>query len=131
LTPDTLNTNITNAGLGVFIVNAISEPPQTLYFKAALDATTSVLMAEVAALALAAIITNKLGLQQVTFLSDNQQLANFLNEQDQSNPLDWRMKYCTQIFGNSITQRHSTIHRIHRTQNQTADDLARQVLAQS
>jgi len=36
-------------------------------------------MAEAAAVALATTITNCLGLQQVFFLSDNQQLVHFLN----------------------------------------------------
>jgi hypothetical protein len=45
-------------------------------------------MAEAAATALAALITDQLGFQQVNFLSDNQQLVNFHNEQDHTNPLD-------------------------------------------
>ena len=63
---------------------------------------TSVLMAEAAAIALAAIVTDRLNLQQIHFLSDNQQLVQFLNDVDQGNPPDWRIKHFTQVF--TITQ---------------------------
>jgi hypothetical protein len=115
----------------MFIVNTNSQPVQTIYVKATLSEATSVLMAEAAALALAALITDKLGLRQVTFLSDNQQLVNFLNNQDQTNPLQWRIKYYTKIFCNSTAPRNTRTHRIHITQNQTADALARQALVES
>jgi hypothetical protein len=61
----------------------------------------SVLTAEAAALALAALISERLGFQQVNFLSDNQQLINFLHDSDNANPPDWTMKYYTQMFYNS------------------------------
>jgi hypothetical protein len=60
----------------------------------------SVLVAEAAALALAAIITDRLSLQQVDFLSNSQQLVHFLDGQDQTNPSERRIKYYTQIFSN-------------------------------
>jgi ribonuclease HI len=83
-----------------------------IYIKATLDATASVLMAEAAALALAAIITDRFGLQQVDFLSDSQQLVHFLNGQDQTNPPERRIKYYTQIFSNFTGQRNTRIRRI-------------------
>jgi hypothetical protein len=55
----------------MFIVNTNSQPVQTIYVKATLSEATSVFMAEAATLALVALITDKLGLRQVTFLSDN------------------------------------------------------------
>lgn len=131
ISPDSLSTNLRNAGLGVFIVNAHLQPVQTIHVKATLNAATLVLMAEAAALALAAIVTHKLGLHRVTFLSDNQQLVHFLNDQDQSNPPEWRIKYYTQFFGNFSSQRNTRICRIRRGQNQTADTLARQALIDS
>jgi hypothetical protein len=67
-------------------------------------------MAEAAALALAAIITEKIALQRVNFLSDNQQLVNFLNAQDQTNPPEWRIKYYTQIFYNSTAPRNTRLY---------------------
>jgi hypothetical protein len=91
-----------------------------------MKATTSVLMAEAAALALVATITNIFGLQQVSFLSDNQQLVYFLNAPDQANPPDRRIKYYTQIFINLSTSGGNRIHRIKRDQNYTADTLAKQ-----
>jgi hypothetical protein len=71
--------------------------------------TSSVLMAEAAALALAATVTTLLDLQQVPFLSDNQQLVHFLNAPNQANLLDWRIKYYTQTFINlSTAAAHTT-----------------------
>jgi ribonuclease HI len=131
LSHDTLPTNIRTAGLGVFIVNTLLQPAQTIYVKATFLAATSVLMAEVAALALAAVITEKLGLQQVTFLSDNQQLVNFLNHQDETNPPEWRIKCYTQIFCNSTAPRNTATRRIQRSQNQTTDLLGKQGLNES
>jgi hypothetical protein len=54
-------------------------------------------MAKAAAIAMAALITDQLGFQQVNFLSYNQQLVNFLNEQNHTNPPNRRMKYYTHI----------------------------------
>jgi ribonuclease HI len=89
----------------------------------------SVLTAEAAALALAALISERLGFQQVNFLSDNQQLINFLHDSDNANPPDWTMKYYTQMFYNSTQSRSILTRRIQRAQNQAADALAKQALA--
>ena len=88
-------------------------------------------MAEATAMALAAIITRRLNLQLIIFLSDNQQLVHFLNAPDQTNPPEWRIKRFTQMFTNFTGQRHARILRIQRTQNQTADVLARQAFLES
>lgn len=121
---------VSTAGLGVFIVNTHFRPVQTIYVKATLNAATSVLMAEAAALAMAALITHKLGLQ-VNFLSDNQQLVHFLNDQDQTNPPEWRIKYYTQVFCNFTAPTNTRSYRIQRTQNQTTDALAKQAPIES
>jgi len=103
---------------------------QTIYIKAIMKDTTFVLMAEAVALALATTITNLLGLQQVSFLSDNQQLVHFLNAPNQANPPDRRIKYYTQTFANLSTVVVNRIHRIKRDQNCMADTLARQSFIQ-
>lgn len=112
------------ASIGLFIINTQVNPVQTIYIKARMIGTTSVLMAEAAAIALAAVVTQRLNLQQVHFLSDNQQLVHFLNASDQANPPEWRVKPFTQMFTNSTTNTNKTIRKIHRSQNQTADTLA-------
>jgi hypothetical protein len=61
---------------------------QTIYIKALMKGTSSVLLAKAATLALAATATNLLDLQQVSFLSDNQQLVHFLNAPNQADPPD-------------------------------------------
>ena len=66
--PDLPSLTPRNAGIGLFIINTQVQLAQTIYIKALMTATTSVLMAEAAARALAAIVTDCLGLQQVTFL---------------------------------------------------------------
>ena len=67
-TPDLPSLTSRNAGIRLLIINTQVQPAQTIYIKALMTATTSVLMAEAAARALAAIVTDCLGLQQVTFL---------------------------------------------------------------
>lgn len=91
---------ITDAGIGVLIVNPQVQPTQTIYIKAKLTGSSSVLMAEAAALALAAAVTDCMNLDNITFLSDSELLVQFLNAADQSNPPDWRIKYYTQLFSN-------------------------------
>lgn len=86
-------------------------------------------MAEAAALALAAMITQRLSLQGVNFLSDNDQLVRFLNALDQTHPLDWRIKHFTQVFSNHTAQAGARILKIQRSENHTADVLARQALS--
>jgi hypothetical protein len=71
-----------NAGLGLFIINTQVQPAQTFYIKAKMTEATSVLMAEATAMALAAIITHRLNMQPIIFLSDNEQLVHFLNAPD-------------------------------------------------
>lgn len=88
LTPNNLSPNSRNAGLGVFITNTQTHPMQMICIKAMMESAVSVLMAEAAALALSALVTDALGFQLVTFLCDNQQLVCFLNAQDQTNPPD-------------------------------------------
>ena len=48
----------------------------------------SVLMAEAAALALAAVLNDALNFDNTAFLSDCQQLVDFLNQNDHTHPPD-------------------------------------------
>ena len=64
------------AGLGVFIINT-SGPQTLLAFVQAHITVDSVLMAEAAALLLAASIVQQLGFTNATFFTDNQSMANF------------------------------------------------------
>lgn len=128
-TPDSSSNTATDAGLGVLIINNHIRPAQNFYIEALFLGSTTVLMAEAAALALAAIIIQSLNLQGVKFLSDNEQLVLFLNDPDQSNPLDWRIKHFTQQFSNCAAQTGATIFKIDRINNQTADTLAKQALS--
>jgi len=79
-------------GIGVFIINTQVSPPLSIFIKAAMQNSTSVLMAESPAMMVAAMLLQKLNLQEATLLSDNQQLVHFLNRADLSNPPDWRIK---------------------------------------
>ena len=101
-------------------------PPQNVYIKTAMKDSTLVLISEAAALALAVTVTDRLQLNHINFLSDSQQLVQFLNSSDHSNPPDWRIKPFTQI----ITQGRSTSIgvKVSRNMNHTADLLARQTL---
>jgi ribonuclease HI len=131
LTPDLQSLQPRLAGIGLFIINTQVQPTQTIYIKAKMMGATSVLMAEAAAIALAAIVTDRLNLQQIHFLSDNQQLVQFLSAVDKGNPPDWRIKHFTQVFTNHTRHGDKRILKVHRSQNQTADNLAKQALSQS
>jgi ribonuclease HI len=129
--PDQPNMQPRKAGLGVFILNLQEQPAQVLYITAAIYDCSSVIMAEAAGLALASAITANLNLTGVNFLSDSEQLVRFLNQQEHSNPPDWRIKPLTQIFINNATATASKVYKVHRTLNTTADSLARQALQAS
>jgi len=58
--PDSLTHNIRPAGLGIVIVNTQVHPESRIHIKAVLDDTSSVIMAEAAAIALAAKILTAL-----------------------------------------------------------------------
>jgi ribonuclease HI len=127
--PDNQAHDPRDAGLGIFIVNNQVNPPLSIFIKAAMRSSSSVLMAESAAMALAAKVLEKLQLQQATILSDNQQLVNFLNGTDLAHPPDWRIKPYTQLIHASVHTTSTCIRRINRRQNQMADSLASQALS--
>jgi hypothetical protein len=83
-------------------------------------------MAEAAALALAAIIADRLHYNDVTFLYDCQRLVHFLNSTDLTNPPEWQIKHDTQMYINSTGTRQSKIFKISRDLNVTAGTLAKQ-----
>jgi hypothetical protein len=85
-------------------------------------------MVEVAALTLATAITERMHLCHINFLSDNQELVQFINTTDHSNPPDWRIKPITQLFLNYTQQRSTRTFKIKRCLNETADTRARQAL---
>jgi ribonuclease HI len=91
-TTDSHNSSHKPAGLGIFIVNTDINPPFAIFIKAFLQVSSSVLMAESAALALAIYICRNMNLQHVNFYSDTQLLVDCLNGPDSSNPPDWRIK---------------------------------------
>jgi ribonuclease HI len=124
--PDNPTMSNRKAGLGILFVNTQVQPAQTIFIKAQFTASQSVLMAEAAALAIAATLNDSLHFDSTTFLSDSQQLVHFLNQQDQSHPPDWRIKFLTQSFTNYSVRRRATILKISRNLSATADGLARQ-----
>jgi hypothetical protein len=91
----------------------------------------SVIMAEAATLALAALINDWLNFNYTTFLTDCQQLVHFLNQQDQTHPPDWRIKFFTQSYTNYSNHRRAKVLKISRNLNATADGLARLALLES
>jgi len=120
-----------SAGLGIFFVNSQVQPTQTIYVKAKVSGIHSVIMAEAAALALAATINDRLSFHNTTFLSDCQQLVHFLNAADQEHPSDWRIKSYTQLFKTRADHRQAKILQINRNLNTTAHTLARQAFTTS
>jgi putative N-acetylmannosamine-6-phosphate epimerase len=80
------------AGLGIFIVNLQVQPTNYIYIRASLQETHSVISAEAATIALAAVVLHRMDHHQVSFLSDCAHLVDLLNSYDHSNLPDWRMK---------------------------------------
>jgi ribonuclease HI len=104
------------------------QTPNTIYIKAILKDASTVIMAEAAALALAAFIATKMEFTQVSFLTDSSQLVTFLSAADHNNPPDWRMKTYTQIFDNCAPSIHPQLYKISRNDNSMADSLAKDAL---
>jgi ribonuclease HI len=89
--------------------------------------STSVLMAESAALAFAASLCRYMNPEQLHLYSDSQLLVVCLNGPDPSNPPDWRIKPFTQIIQHSLNTSYK-VYKIPRAQNMMADSLARRAL---
>jgi len=113
-----------NAGLGIFIVDSHLQTTSTIYIKAVKKDCNSVIMAEAAALSLAAQILQALRAFQPYFLTDSQQLVTFFNGADHSNPPRWDIKPLTQAFSNIISENGGRIFKIDRKLNTTAHVLA-------
>jgi hypothetical protein len=129
LLPDNTQATPRPVGLGILISNLQVPMYQSIYIQAHLQSCTLVLMAEAAALALAALITSSLNITGCTFLSDCEQLVHFINSVDQFNPPDWRIKPFTQIYSNSSPGYSSRLCKISRNLNHLAHGLARQTLS--
>jgi len=115
--------------LGIFILNLQATPIQYIHIQARLQICTFVLMAESAALVLAALIVSMLNITEYSFLSDCEQSVHFINSMGHSNPPDWRIKPFTQVFSNLYRANSSKLLKISRNLNSTADALARQALS--
>jgi hypothetical protein len=126
ITPDNDENPVRHAGLGILIVNAYAGTPSTIYINAKMMNCGSVIMAEAAALDLAAQILKKLGIQHPSVLTDNEQLAIFFNGQNYQNPPRWEIKPHTQSFINSCLSRGRKVYKICRSNNTTAHLLANQ-----
>jgi ribonuclease HI len=59
------------AGLGIFIVNPDTNPPYSIFITTSLLESTSVIMAESAALALVISLCRQMGLRNINFFTDN------------------------------------------------------------
>jgi hypothetical protein len=122
--PDNGLSHLRRASLGIYIVNLQVQPPNFTYIRAISQETYSVIYAEAATLALAAIITHRLGLRNVAFLSDSLQLVNFLNSEDPLYLPDWRMAPLIQMIQDYTRDRDSSVLKIDRKFNYIADSLA-------
>jgi hypothetical protein len=111
ITPDVPGAGSRQAGIGIFIVNTEA---------------SSILMAESAALALAASTLHRMNMGYANLLVDNQLLVNYINGSDPTIPPDWKIKPYTQVVHSLLTGTNTLVHRISRNHNQMADLLARQ-----
>jgi hypothetical protein len=81
--------------------------------------------AEVAALALATTILNKLNLGEIAYFSDCSQLVDFINSGNPSDPPDWRMLPCIQDFNFTMGNSRHSVSKIHCDDNSIAYSLAK------
>jgi ribonuclease HI len=125
--PDSNNYFPKFAGLDIFIVNTNVNPPLSVFIKAFMQDSNSVLMAESAAVALASSLCRKMNLEQTQFYTDSQILADCIHGPDPSNPPDWRIKPFTQLIQASFNVSYS-VSKIPRSENQMADSIARRAL---
>jgi ribonuclease HI len=125
--PDSHNNSDNPAGFGIFIVNIDINPPFSIFTKAFLQDSSSVLMAESAALASAISLCRNMNLEPVQFYYDSQLLVDCLNGPDPSNPPDWRIKPSTQIVQISLIDAYQ-VFKIPQAQNRMVDSLARRAL---
>jgi ribonuclease HI len=129
IAPDAPGQPTRKAGIGILIVNKQVQPVLTMHIKAIMQEASSVLMAEAAALALAASIASNLNYTNVSFLTDSIHLVQFLSSTDHNHPPDWRMKTYTQQYDNCAATIQSTLHKINRAENVIADSQARQAFS--
>jgi len=122
--PDMLVSDPRKAGLGIFVIDPRNQA--RFFIKAKISNITSVLMVEAAGLALAASIISLLQTNDISFLTDNQQLVNFFNGQDLNSPPLWEIKPFTQRFLNEVSNQNIQVLKIARGFNATAHTLATQ-----
>ena len=120
----TLSSRVTLGYLGIFTIDP--QQRRTIYIKAVITNSTSVLMAEAAAMALATPVTSALSIQNTIFLTNNQLLVSFFNGTDFSSPPIWDIKPFTQSFINTTNNNNSRVLKVARNQNVTAHTLATQ-----
>jgi len=119
--PDDGTNCLRSAGIGIFLFS----PSQklSLYIQAQIQQISSVIMAEAAALTLAARISKQLNLQEVSFLSDNEMLVNYLNGgHNRAEP--WSIKPFTAEFRLQTQSFSHQVLKIIRDVNVTAHNLA-------
>lgn len=129
IAPDGTTQDTRTAGLGVFYLDP--DRNHRFYIKAKVDQMNSVLMAEAAAINLAAKIGTLFALREISFFTDNQQMATFFNGASHVLPPRWDIKPYTQRFLN-LTEGYSwKVLKVHRDLNKTAHILASQAFRAS
>jgi hypothetical protein len=130
ITPDQNVIANRNAGLEIFLI--ISNPHQNIngYIKVSLVSVSSMFTAEATTLAFAGLIVNKLGIPASTFLTDNQQLATYVNNTCNTQIPCWDAKFYTHTFCNAGFGKNFTVNKISRNINITTHVLASQARSQ-
>jgi len=126
LAPDCSHINPRNAGLGVFLLDPVKG--FNFYIKASLQNSSSIIMVESAAMALAADVTSLLNISDMSFITDNQILATFYNGDNFDQPPSWDVRPFTQRFLHKVSHLSWRVMKIGRGDNITAHTLASQAL---
>lgn len=98
----------------------------SIYVKARITAVQSVLMAEAAAITLAAKTISLLNITAANYIRDNKLLVNMLSSHSPSGLQEWTLKpLLIEFKSNNRGVRHQ-VYKIHRSQNITSPSLASQ-----
>jgi len=128
ISPDDSTSTTKKPGLRIFILDPTG--PSKFFIKAQVSHVNCVLMAEAAGMALAAMIASGLNIRNLSFLTDNQQLAAYFSFSDLSSPPRWDRPF-TQRFLNAMASSSYRVLKVHRSFNATAHLLAHQAFRAS
>lgn len=97
----------------------------TIYIRVVHNKIHSVVAAQAAALASTTTILKELNLGEISYFLNCNQLVDFINSKDRSDPPDWHMLPFIQDFNFAMENTRYSVSKIQRDLNSTTDSLAK------